>query len=461
LIFNQSNISLFVQKIINKLAIKTADGLISLKKKAISGAKIFGIGILLIGKFTIFPIILFSYKNILRIKIKSKNLNIKNLNYIIFLKKYLPRIGVATVLLTVATNGIVAQSYSADEYANRTLLSTLVQADEEQWSEIIEEKGPAINQPRVVSYLQDQGNVQEIIIDSPLEDTSINTGSTDVSPDSASLVLINPEDTESSEAQDDPTAIRKETITYVVQPGDVLGKIAQEYGISVNTILWENDLSWNSTIRPGQKLNVLADSGINYEIKSGDTVLAIAKKYQTEAKEIVEINKLADAGDIQIGDLLFIPNGVKPTAVVSSYKPKPAPVSAYSDKVVPPAADTNTGTKFLWPLTSHRITQYYHWGHSGLDVGDKTGNPIYAAEAGKIERSGWSRGYGYNVVINHGNGLKTIYGHASQLLVKAGDSVARGETIALIGNTGWSTGPHLHFEVRVNEVRKNPLNYIK
>ena len=442
------------------MAIKTADGLIWLKNKTLTVVKIFGIGILLIGKFTIFPIILFTYKNILRIKIKIKNLNIKNLNYILFIKKYLPRISVAIILLTVATNGIVAQSYGADEYANRTLLSTLVTTDEDQWSELIEERGPAINQPRVVSYLEDQGNLQEVIIDSPLEDPEIAVGSTDVSTDSASLVLINPEDPKSTEALAAPSAKRANAITHTVQPGDVLGKIAEQYNVSVNTILWENSLSWNSTIRPGQKLIILPDSGINYEIKSGDTVLAIAKKYQTEAKEIVEVNKLADASDIQIGDLLFIPNGVKPTAVVSSYRPKPAPVAVYTDKEVP-AATTDTGTKLLWPLTSHRITQYYHWGHSGLDVGDKAGKPIYAAEAGKVERSGWSRGYGYNVVINHGNGIKTVYGHASQLLVKTGESVARGQTIALIGNTGWSTGPHLHFEVRVNEVRKNPLNYIR
>jgi len=443
------------------LAIKIADGIIWLKKKTLVTAKFFGISLLLIGKLTFFPIILFVYKNILRTKIKLKNINIRKLNYLIFIKKYLARIGVAVVLLTVTTNGLVAQSYSADEYANRTLLSTLVTSDEEQWSELIEEKGPALNQPKIVSYLEDQGNLQEIVINSPLEDNRANIADPDVSPDSSSLVLINPEDPEVNQNQAVASEQRTEPVTYVVQPGDVLGKIAEKYGISVNTILWENNLSWNSTIRPGQSLVILPDSGINHEVASGDTVLAIAKKYQTDAKEIVEINKLADASDIQIGDLLFIPNGVRPTAVVSSYVPKTAPVSVYSNKEVASAENTNTGTKLLWPLTSHRITQYYHWGHSGLDVGDKIGNPIYAAEAGKVERSGWSNGYGYNVVINHGNGIKTVYGHASELLVKAGDTVARGQTIALIGSTGWSTGPHLHFEVRVNEVRQNPLNYIK
>jgi len=230
-----------------------------------------------------------------------------------------------------------------------------------------------------------------------------------------------------------------------------LGTIAEKFNLTVSTILWENNLTWNSTIRPGQKLKILPDSGINHEVKSGDTVLAIAKKYQTDAKKIISDNKLADAGDIKIGDLLFIPEGIKPTRVVSSYKPK---TTHYE-----PAVDT--GTKLLWPTLSHRMTQYYHWRHHAVDIGDKTGNPIYASESGKVERSGWSRGYGYNVVINHGNGIKTVYAHASKLLVSKGESVVRGQTIAAIGSTGWSTGPHLHFEVRVNNIKQNPLNYIK
>jgi murein DD-endopeptidase MepM/ murein hydrolase activator NlpD len=322
------------------------------------------------------------------------------------------------------------------------------------WSELIEETGPAIDQIQMANYLEDQGTVQQLVVVTPFAESDDDT--TDVSPDSASLVLLSPED---SEANDAPLEIaRKKNVEYIVQSGDVIGAIAQKFGVSANTILWENDLSWSSTIRPGQKLNILQDSGINYEIVSGDTVLAIAKKYQADADMIVKANKMADSSDISIGDLLFIPDGVQPTRVVSSYRPP----AASTPSVTPPSAtNVNTGTKLLWPVISHRITQYYHWGHSGLDIGDKTGNPIYAAESGKVERAGWSKGYGYNVIVNHGNGVQTLYAHASKLLVSVGDSVSRGETIALIGNTGWSTGPHLHMEVRINKVRKNPLNYIK
>jgi len=405
-----------------------------------------------VGKFTLLPTILFVYRNFLKIKLKLKNFKLSQLNYIIFIRKYVPSALIVIIITVVSTHNILAQGYNSDEYANRTLLSSLISRQEEGWSELIEESGPAIQAPKVSSYLEDQGNLQEVVIKTPFEEES----GLETNPESGNLAIINPSDAE--QLEESGQIRRSQPIEYVVQPGDVIGKIAEKFGISANTILWENDLTWSSLIKPGQKLTILPNSGINHEVSSGDTVLAIAKKYQTDAKEIIEVNKLADASDIAIGDLLFIPNGVKPTPVVTSYKPK---VSVYSNETYEPAENIDTDTKLLWPLLSKRITQYYHLGHSGLDIGDKTGNPIYAAEAGKVERAGWSKGYGYNVIINHGNGLKTLYGHASKLLVEAGDSVSRGQTIALIGSTGWSTGPHLHLEVQINGAKQNPINYIK
>jgi len=412
-------------------------------------AALIGTGILVISKFTFLRIILFIYRNILGLLRKIKNINFKKLNYLIFIKKYLPRIAVLILLITATTNNIFASTYNTDEYANRTLLSTLITSDEEQWSELIEEYSPTTPQSPIANYVQEEA-LQEVAINTPFaEDTEELT---EISPDATSLVLINPE--EDALAGENMVAQRQEKITYTVQSGDVLGKIAEQFNISVNTILWENNLTWNSTIRSGQQLTILPSSGVDHEVKSGDTISAIAKKYQTDADKIIEANKLADASDIQIGDLLFVPDGIQPTRVVSSYQPQ-------TPQYVPPASNIDTGSKLLWPVLSHRITQYYSWSHHGLDIGDKTGNPIYAAEAGRVERAGWSNGYGYNVVINHGNGIKTIYGHSSKLLVQTGDVVARGETIALVGSTGWSTGPHLHFEVRVNDVTQNPLNYIR
>lgn len=438
-----------------------ADTLVYLYNKSLKLGAFFGLSLLWLGKYTFLPAILLVYRNILKIKIKSKNIKFDNINYIILVKKYLPSAIIVIIILSVTTNNIFAQNYSTDEYANRTLLSNIVPTSEDEtaWSELIEETGPAINQAPMVNYLDEQGTLQQLVVVTPFEENE-DSGA-DVSTDSSSLVLL--EDVIGSDNISDTTS-RTKLVEYTVQAGDVIGTIAEKFGVSANTILWENDLTWSSTIRAGQKLNILQDSGINHKVASGDSVLAIAKKYQTDAEKIIEANKLADSSDISIGDILFIPDGVPPSKIVSSYTPpKSTSSSNNSSNVIPPDADdVNTGTKLLWPLLSHKITQYYHWGHSGLDVGDKTGNPIYAAEAGKVEKAGWnSGGYGNYVIINHGNGLKTLYGHASKVLVSAGDSVSRGQTIALVGSTGRSTGPHLHFEVRVNEAKKNPLNYIK
>jgi len=306
----------------------------------------------------------------------------------------------------------------------------------------------------VANYLENEGALQQLVVNTPFEENTDQLAGT--SPDSSSLVLLSPEDTDNTEAVGEIS--RTKLVEYTVQSGDVIGQIAERFGVSANTILWENSLTWNSTIRPGQKLNILQDSGVTHTVVSGDTILAIAKKYQSDAEKIVEANKLADASDISIGEKLFIPDGVKPTRIVSSYTPP----SSNTSGAVPPSASVDSGSKLLWPVLSHRITQYYTWSHSGLDIGDKTGNPIYAAEAGKVEKAGWNNGgYGNYVIINHGNGLQTLYGHASKVLVSVGDSVSRGQTIALVGSTGRSTGPHLHMEVRLNGSRQNPLNYIK
>ena len=129
-------------------------------------------------------------------------------------------------------------------------------------------------------------------------------------------------------------------------------------------------------------------------------------------------------------------------------------------KVCPNAAPT-AGNKMNWPTVGHRITQYYTWKHYAVDIANKTGTPIYAADSGEIEVAGWGTGYGNQILIDHGGGKKTRYGHMSKFYVKKGDKVTKGQAIGEMGSTGWSTGPHLHFEVIINGVKQNPLNYIK
>jgi murein DD-endopeptidase MepM/ murein hydrolase activator NlpD len=125
-------------------------------------------------------------------------------------------------------------------------------------------------------------------------------------------------------------------------------------------------------------------------------------------------------------------------------------------------AETKERPKLLWPTALRVINQYYGWRHTGVDIDGDYKDPIYASEDGVVETAGWnSGGYGLQIVINHQNGMKTRYAHASKLFVKVGQAVKRGEVIAMVGTTGRSTGTHLHYEVYVGGVRKNPLAYTK
>lgn len=246
---------------------------------------------------------------------------------------------------------------------------------------------------------------------------------------------------------------RTELVEYVVGEGDTIWAIAEKFGISVSTMLWENNLTFNSTIRPGQKLLILPVSGITHVVHKGETLESIAKRYHAAVDEIREYNKVA-LERIALGTKLIIPGGRPYVA------PEVRPAKR-REVLSPPALAVKSLGKLFWPTLSRRITQYFKWRHAGLDIGDKLGNPIYAAESGVVEYAGWGRGgWGYTVVVNHGNGLKTRYAHASKVLAETGQQVQKGESLALIGSTGRSTGPHLHLSVYLNGRPVNPLQYL-
>lgn len=249
------------------------------------------------------------------------------------------------------------------------------------------------------------------------------------------------------------TAARTKIEYYEVQIGDTISSIAERFGLNITTLLWENRLSSYSVIRPGQKLTVLPTNGVTYRIGRGDTIGSIAKKYAVSTENILAFNNLS-SNSLTIGQTIIIPGGRPPAA--------PAATIARSTSVPITAPAVSSNTRLLWPTAAKRITQYYTWRHGGIDIAGPTGTAIYAAEDGIVEVAGWnSGGYGNYIIIDHGGGLKTLYGHASKLHVAAGDRVARGEQIANVGSTGRSTGPHLHFEVRIRGVRTNALNYIR
>ena len=253
---------------------------------------------------------------------------------------------------------------------------------------------------------------------------------------------------------------RTQTITYTVLSGDTISVIAEKFGISVSTILWENDLSSYSIIRPGDDLDILPKTGINHKVVKNETISSIVKKYDVEEVDLLVVNKITKDDNFQVGQVLFVPGGKK-----TIYR-APAPktytgFTAIKNIVSTPSSQVVSGNKMAWPTSATRITQYYSWRHHGLDIAQRGTVPIYAADSGTVESAGWGTGYGYNIVINHGGGKKTRYAHMSKFYVGKGDKVSKGHTLGLMGNTGWSTGQHLHFEVIINGKKYNPLNYIR
>lgn len=254
--------------------------------------------------------------------------------------------------------------------------------------------------------------------------------------------------------------LREGNVNYTVRTGDTISTIAEEFEIGVSTILWENGLNAYSIIRPGDSLVILPSSGLTHKVASGDTIGKIAVKYKIEEESLRAANKLAADAKLAIGEKLFVPGGKKTTYVQSTPKTYTG-FSAIKDLVKAPSAAPVAGNKMNWPTEGHRITQYYSWNHYAVDIGNKTGTPLYAADSGVIEVVGWGTGYGNQVLIDHDGGKKTRYAHLSKFYVKKGDKVTKGQTIGEMGSTGWSTGPHLHFEVIINGKKQNPLNYIK
>ncbi len=258
---------------------------------------------------------------------------------------------------------------------------------------------------------------------------------------------------------------RENNVMHEVMSGETIGAIAQTYGISIETILWANNLTTRSYIRPGDKLKIPPTTGVLHKVQRGDTIGKIAKKYGAVESEIIKVNRLQTNGsDIVIGEELIIPNGRPQQAAVTVPKTTAQRTTPLRDVSAPPPSIAEpAGSGYIWPAGVRRITQYFGLRHTGVDIAGPIGTPLYAARGGRVIKSqcGWNGGYGCYVIIDHGGGVTTLYGHSSKLYAEVGDQVGQGDVIALMGTTGRSTGPHLHFEVRVNGSRDNPLKYVR
>lgn len=270
----------------------------------------------------------------------------------------------------------------------------------------------------------------------------------DFTPPSAVLTSLDPSEygvqTEISQKP------RDQVVTYSVTSGDTLSTVAEKFGVSVDTVKWANDLKRDS-LTIGQELKIPPVTGIVHKVREGETIYSISKKYKTDAQKIVNFpfNDFSDLETfaLNIGQTLIVPDGVMPEA---------APVRTIP---VPPVVAGGTG-QFLWPVGG-QISQYPVWYHMAVDIANRSSPGIAAADSGTVALVEYLRyGYGYHVLIDHG-GLETLYAHLSDIYVKPGDRVGRGQIIGKMGSTGRSSGTHLHFEVRKNGVIVNPLPFLK
>lgn len=253
---------------------------------------------------------------------------------------------------------------------------------------------------------------------------------------------------------------RQEIQVYTVKSGDTVLAIAAKFGLQPETIMWANSQIEQDPDRlsVGDQINILPVNGILHLVKQGETLSTLADKYKVKVEDIVRYkgNHLANAtAELGVGSQLVIPGGVK-EFVQPTYFAETTTTAA-----APGNATKGFGT-FSWP-SGGTITQQYWGGHPAIDIASWTGAPVKAADSGYValaSSGAWNTGYGNYIIIDHGNGFTTLYAHLSSVFVKSGENVTRGEQIGLVGSTGHSTGPHLHFEVRYQGVQRNPSSYL-
>ncbi len=236
---------------------------------------------------------------------------------------------------------------------------------------------------------------------------------------------------------------------YVVRRGDTVPLIAEMFDITADTIYSANDLSKGAKVKEGDVLIILPFSGVEHTVKKGETLKGLANKYKVPVEDIAGYNDLSGS-KISVGQKLMIPGGA---IQEEAKKPVKKPTNTASSGRLPiydstPA--TNADGYYIKPIPC-RLTQGRHDRYA-VDMGCRVvGTPILAAASGEVifsKAGAWNGGYGGLVIIKHPNGTLTYYAHQSKIIVDKGDHVNQGEVIGYVGNTGRSTGPHLHFEVR-------------
>lgn len=251
-----------------------------------------------------------------------------------------------------------------------------------------------------------------------------------------------------------------EIITHIVSEGETLSSIAARYGLQVSTVAWENKIEEKAKLKPGQELRILPVDGVRHKVARGETIFTIAKKYgldNSQAQVIVDypFNEFVndETFELAAGQYLMVPDGEMPDVVA-------APRPRIAAKLTPDAGAVSATGKFLWPAAG-MVTQGYRFYHKAVDIANRGAGPILAADAGLVTVAGWpdNSGYGNRVMIDHGNGFVSLYGHLSVIQVQVGQRVGRGDVIGQMGSTGRSTGTHLHFEIRQGGSLLDPQSF--
>lgn len=248
---------------------------------------------------------------------------------------------------------------------------------------------------------------------------------------------------------------------HEVARGETPNIIANQYGISADTLLGGNTwLSQESNqLQVGAQLVILPVDGVLHKVRAGETLESIAELYRVTAEAIISYVP----NNLEFPFYRLVPESelVIPGASIGQFfftAPKSVATNAAGE---PQWKVFGTGT-YIWPSNGRCITQFYNGFHPGLDVSASEGSPVYASDTGTITYASFAAGtyydYGNLIVINHGNGFETFYAHLSSIGVFPGQTVTQGDLIGFTGNTGRSSGPHIHFEIRDNDFRTNPLD---
>ncbi len=271
---------------------------------------------------------------------------------------------------------------------------------------------------------------------------------------------------------------------YTVRPGDSLERIAGEFGLRIIDLVSANpDLASLDQLPVGTRLYVpTRERGLLIKVQEGETLDSIARRYRVDVVQLAEANGLDNPLELRAGDRLLVPGVAAQEAMARLEERRKEERRLAEERRRRLAAERAArlrqvayrgGTSaqgFQWPLTSFRITAAYHDSryyrrfrrvHTGIDLAAPQGTPIYAAKGGVVVEAGWSRvGYGYYVKVDHGGGVETLYAHMSRIAVKRGQRVKQGALLGYVGRTGFATGPHLHFEVRIHGGTRNPWSYL-